>query len=155
MGCSPQSFNSGLMNPATTGRSANGRRNFRLPRWADWPLRAQIPAAGILCPSHFFPHDARRHAGLSGQLVQPDRRCAAVAAFPASERDHPDGAGDSGGIVPLDPAFLVPLSVSLRGADDAGGAASPTRIRRNPPSCIECGKCARACPARLIPFQDS
>lgn len=29
------------------------------------------------------------------------------------------------------------------------GLASPTRIRRNIPSCIECGKCARACPAAL------
>jgi polyferredoxin len=29
------------------------------------------------------------------------------------------------------------------------GLLSPTRIKRNIPSCIDCGKCARACPASL------
>lgn len=134
---------------ADLGRRIAGR-NFRLPRWADWPLRGiKYLLLGFFVWVIFFGMDL---AGLRAFLDSPFNQTADVRLLQFFL--HPSITT----IVVL--AVLVGLSLLVRhcwcrylcpyGALTAlVGLASPTRIRRHIPSCIECGKCAKACPAGL------
>lgn len=134
---------------ADVGRKVTGR-SFGLPRWADWPLRGiKYLLLG------FFIYVIFYHMGLTDLqafLDSPFNQTADVALLQFFLRLSTTA------IVIL--AILMVLSVFIRhfwcrylcpyGALTALiGLMSPTRIKRNIPSCIECGKCARACPASL------
>jgi polyferredoxin len=126
------------------------RRNFGLPRWADWPLRAtKYLLLGFFIYFIFCRMDL---AGLQAFLESPFNQTADVRLLQFFL--HPSSTT----IVVL--AILVALSAFVRhfwcrylcpyGALTAlAGLVSPTHIKRNIPSCIDCGKCAKACPASL------
>lgn len=126
------------------------RRNFAPPRWVDWPLRAvKYLLLAFFVDVIFLRLDL---ASLHAFLDSPFNQTADVRLLQFFL--HPSRTA----IVVL--AMLVALSVFVRhfwcrylcpyGALTAlVGLASPMRIRRDLPSCIECGKCAQACPALL------
>ena len=134
---------------ADAGRKIIGR-TFVMPRWADWPLRAiKYLLLGFFAFVIFYRIDI---AGLQAFLESPFNQTADVRLLQFFL--HPSTTA----LVIL--VSLVVLSVFIRlfwcrylcpyGALTAlVGLVSPTRIRRNIPSCIECGKCAKACPASL------
>lgn len=134
---------------ADAGRKTLGR-NLILPRWADWPLRViKYLLLGFFVFVIFCRMDL---ASLQAFLENPFNQTADVRLLQFFL--HPSMTA----LVIL--VSLVVLSVVIRlfwcrylcpyGALTAlVGLASPTRIRRNIPSCIECGKCAKACPASL------
>jgi len=124
------------------------RRNFQLPRWVDIPLRGlkylllalfvwvigrmSVEAlAGFLSGPYGIIADVKiellRHIGQTGAIV-----LAVLTLFSLVVQNFwcrylcPYGA-------------LVGLAALF----------SPTRIRREPEPCIDCGKCAKACPAWL------
>lgn len=130
------------------GRKIFGR-NFRLPRWADIPLRglkylllgfflwaiagmsAEAIASFMNTPYgliatvkmlNFF-----RFLGLTGIVVLAVLVVASLLVQDFWCR------------------YLCPYGALLGIASLAG----PLRIRRNPEACIDCGKCARACPSLL------
>jgi polyferredoxin len=125
------------------------RRNFALPRWIDIPLRglkylllaffvwiiARMPVealAGFLSGPYGIIADVKmlnffRHLGETGAIV-----LAVLTLLSLPVQNFwcrylcPYGA-------------LVGLTALF----------SPTRIRRESAPCIDCGKCAKACPSRL------
>ncbi|MBU6410849.1 MAG: 4Fe-4S binding protein [Verrucomicrobia bacterium] len=134
---------------ADLGRRITGR-NFHLPRWADWPLRGikYLLLAFFVWVVFFGMNLADLRAFLNSPFNQTaDVRLLLFFLHPSTTT-----------LVVL--AILIGLSIFVRhfwcrylcpyGALTAlVGLVSPTRIRRNIPSCIECGKCARVCPAGL------
>ena len=126
------------------------RHNFNLPRWADWPLRSVKYLllgffAYVICCRMNLPV-------LQAFLESPFNQTADVRLLLFFL--HPSSTT----IVVL--AFLVVLSIFVRhfwcrylcpyGALAAlAGLLSPTHIKRDVPSCIDCGKCAKACPVSL------
>jgi polyferredoxin len=125
-------------------------RNLKLARWADWPLRVlKYLLLGFFACVIFCRMDLD---SLREFLDSPFNQTADVRLLQFFL--HPSTTA----IVIL--SFLVVLSVLIRhfwcrylcpyGALTALlGLISPTRIKRNIPSCIDCGKCAKACPASL------
>lgn len=126
------------------------RRNFPLPRWADWPLRSlKYLLLGFFAYVIFCRMDL---AGLRDFLNSPFNRVADIRLLQFFL--YP-------GIATLAVlGVLAGLSLFVRhfwcrylcpyGALTAlAGLASPTRIKRNVPTCIDCFKCSRACPAGL------
>ncbi len=134
---------------ADAGRKVIGR-NFFLPKFIDWPMRAlKYLLLGFFVWMIFFRMDV---AALRAFLDSRFNETADVRLLQFFL--HP------GHVTIVVLAVLIGLSLLVRhfwcrylcpyGALTAlFGLASPTRIRRNIPSCIECGKCARACPAAL------
>lgn len=126
------------------------RRNFAPPRWLDWPLRAiKYLLLAFFVDIIFFHMDL---AGLGAFLDSPFNQIADIRLFQFFLYLSTTA------IVVL--AVLIVLSIFIRnfwcrylcpyGALAAlAGLISPMRIRRDVPSCIECGKCAKACPSRL------
>ena len=126
------------------------RRNFALPRWADWPMRAlKYLLLGFFAEIIFRRMDL---ASLGAFLNSPFNQTADLRLLQFFL--HLSATA----LVIL--AILAGLSILVRGfwcrylcPDGAltalAGLVSPTRISRDIPSCIECGKCAKACPARL------
>ncbi len=130
------------------GRKLLGR-NFRLPRWADIPLRglkylllgffvwiigrmSVETLAGFLSGPYGIIADVKmlnffRHIGQTGAVV-----LAVIALLSLLVQDFWC-------------RYLCPYGAL------AGLAAllSPVRIRRESAPCIDCGKCAKACPAGL------
>ncbi|HUC84529.1 MAG TPA: 4Fe-4S binding protein [Candidatus Acidoferrales bacterium] len=136
-------------NLADIGRKITGR-NLVLPRWADWPLRSiKYLLLGFFVWVIFGRMDLN---DLRGFLESPFNQTADIRLWLFFR--HPSTTT----IVVL--AVLAGLSIFIRhfwcrylcpyGALAAlVGLAGPVRIRREIPSCIDCGKCARACPASL------
>src|SRR5579883_38589 len=130
------------------GRQTFGR-NFRLPRWADLPLRS---LKYILMGLFLFAVAAMPAAAIRAFLEGPYGIIDDVKMLNFF-RD----LGLAGGSVL---ALLILASVFVRnfwcrylcpyGAlMGLAALASPLRIRRDPSLCIDCGKCARACPSSL------
>jgi len=130
------------------GRRLFGR-TFPLPRWADWPLRGlkyallafflwavagmSVEAIGAFLESPYgLVADVKmlnffRHMGTTAALVLGALAVASV-------------------LVPnLWCRYLCPYG-ALHGLVSW---LSPVRIRRDPDTCIDCAKCAKACPSRL------
>ncbi len=134
---------------ADVGRAIIGR-NLLLPKWAGWFLRSlKYLILGFFVWVIFFGMDL---TGLREFLDSPYNKTADVRLLLFFL--HPSTTT----VTVL--AVLIGASVLVRyfwcryfcpyGALTAlVGLLSPTRIRRNIPSCIECGKCARVCPASL------
>jgi polyferredoxin len=124
--------------------------NFRLPRWADWMLRLVKYLllgffAYVICCRMDLPD-------LQAFLDSPFNQLADVRLLQFFLQPSPTT------IIVL--AILVVLSLFVRhfwyrylcpyGALTAlAGLVSPTHIKRDIPSYIDCGKCAKACPASL------
>lgn len=136
-------------NLAAAGRKIF-RRNIAPPRWLDWPLRAlKYLLLAFFVDVIFLRLDP---AGLRAFLDSPFNQMADVRLLQFFLH------ASTTALVVL--AILALLSLLVRGfwcrylcpygaLTALAGLASPMQIRRDIPSCIECGKCARACPARL------
>jgi polyferredoxin len=134
---------------ADIGRKIIGR-NPTLPRWADWPMRAlKYLLLGFFVDVIFRRMDL---PSLGAFLDSPFNQTADVRLLLFFL--HP------GTTTILILAILIGLSLLVRhfwcrylcpyGALTAlAGLVSPTHISRHIPSCIECAKCAKVCPARL------
>src|SRR5208283_4913784 len=110
--------------------------------------RAEIFPAGILRMGHF--HDVRRRdSRLHAQPVRIDRGRENVEFFPAHWRNRLDCFGSLCGGFALRSELLVPVSLPYGALLGLTSWLSPTRIRRNAETCIDCGKCAKACPSAL------
>ncbi len=125
------------------------RRNFQLPRWLDLPLRGfkylllaffvwVISGTSLMGIRDFMqsPYgliaDVKmlnffRHIGQTGLIVLAIFALASVFVQNFWCR------------------FLCPYGALL----GLTSWLSPTRIRRNPDTCIDCAKCAKACPSAL------
>jgi polyferredoxin len=125
------------------------RRTFALPGWADWPLRAlkylllafflwavasmSVEAIGAFLASPYgLVADVKmldffRHMGTSGAI--------AVSVLVAASI--------------LVPNFWCRYLCPYGALHGLVSWASPVRIRRDADACIDCAKCARACPSRL------
>lgn len=130
------------------GRQTFGR-NFRLPRWADIALRSlKYILLGLFLYAVGSMTVPAIHAFLEGPYgIVDDVKMLNFFRY----------LGLGGGVVV---ALLVIASVFIQnfwcrylcpyGAlMGFAGLASPLRIRRNPNLCIDCAKCAKACPSAL------
>jgi polyferredoxin len=131
-----------------TGRKLFGR-NFQLPRWLDIPLRG---LKYLLLGFFAFVIGTMSAAALADFLHSPYGLVADVKML-----NFFRNLGETGFIVL---AVLLALSILIRnfwcrylcpyGAlMGLASLLSPTKIRRDAAACIDCGKCARACPANL------
>ena len=123
------------------------RRNFQLPRWVDIPLRG---LKYLLLALFVWVIGRMSVEALAGFLSGPYGIIADVKMLNFFRH-----LGQTGAIVL---AVLTLLSLVVQNfwcrylcpyGALVGLAAlfSPTRIRREPEPCIDCGKCAKACPA--------
>jgi polyferredoxin len=130
------------------GRSIFGR-TFALPRWADIPLRS---LKYILFGLFFYVVVTMPVTAIVEFLTSPYGLVADVKMLDFFRR--------MGQMTAIVLAVLVVLSVFVKnfwcrflcpyGAMTGLVAlVSPTRIRRDPVACIDCEKCAKACPAGL------
>ena len=125
------------------------RRNFRLPRWADIPLRG---LKYILLGLFLYAVGSLSVEGIHAFLESPYGLIADVKMLNFFRT-----LGVTGGVVL---AVLVLLSVFIQnfwcrylcpyGALlGLPALLSPLRIRREKSLCIDCAKCAKACPSAL------
>jgi polyferredoxin len=130
------------------GRHTFGR-NFRLPRWVDIPLRG---LKYLLLGLFLYAVGAMSVPAIRAFLDGPYGVVADVKMLNFFRR-----LGLTGGVVM---AVLVLASVFVQnfwcrylcpyGAlMGFASLASPLRIRRDADLCIDCGKCAKACPSAL------
>jgi polyferredoxin len=126
------------------------KRNFALPKWADIPLRS---LKYILLFLFIWLVAGMSTTDIRGFLGSPYGLVADVKML--------DFFRDAGRVTIWLCSALVILSIFTKnfwcrylcpyGALlGLVATASPTRITRDPNSCIDCGKCAKACPS-LIP----
>ncbi len=130
------------------GRKVFGR-NFRLPAWADLPLRG---LKYLLLGFFLFAVGAMSAEALQGFMDTPYGLVADVKML--------NFFRDMGQTAVLVIALLVLGSMLVRnfwcrylcpyGAlMGLVSLLSPVKIRRDKDACVDCGKCARACPAGL------
>jgi polyferredoxin len=130
------------------GRKLFGR-NFRLPRWADIPLRG----LKYLLLAFFVWAVARMSAAeISHFMRSPYGLIADVKMLNFFRLLGESGAMVIGLLVVASLLvqnfwcrYLCPYGALLGLAALPG----PLRIRRNPQACIDCAKCAKACPSAL------
>lgn len=125
------------------------RRNFELPRWLDIPLRG---LKYLLLGFFVWAVTGMTADGLEGFLHSPYGIIADVKMLNFFRFMGGTAAGVIGGLAIASlfvPNFwcryLCPYGALL----GLTSLASPLRVRRNPSACIDCAKCARACPALL------
>lgn len=125
------------------------RREFRPPRWLDLPLRS---LKYILFGLFAYAVGSMSAEGLRAFLHSPYGLIADVKML--------DFFRDMGRTSAIVITVLVLLSLVVKNAWcrylcpygamlGLVALASPTRIRRVPEACIDCGKCAKACPSYL------
>ena len=125
------------------------RRNFRLPRWADLPLRG---LKYLLLAFFVWAVAGMSATEIAGFMRSPYGLIADVKML-----NFFRFLGETGAIVI---AVLVLASLLVQNfwcrylcpyGALLGLAAlpGPLRIRRNPQACIDCAKCAKACPSAL------
>jgi polyferredoxin len=131
-----------------TGEKLFGK-NFQLPKWLDMPLRG---LKYVLLGFFAFVIGTMSAAALADFLHSPYGLVADVKML-----NFFRNLGETGIIVLV---VLLGLSIWIRnfwcrylcpyGAlMGLASLLSPTKIRRDAAACIDCGKCARACPANL------
>jgi len=125
------------------------RRNFSLPRWLDLPLRG---FKYLLLAFFVWAISSMSEMGIRYFMQSPYGLIADVKMLNFFRH-----IGQTGlivlGIFALASVFiqnfwcrfLCPYGALL----GLTSWLSPTRIRRNPESCIDCAKCAKACPSSL------
>jgi polyferredoxin len=125
------------------------RRSFRLPRWLDLPLRG---LKYLLLGFFVWAVTSMAAEGLESFLHSPYGLIADVKMLNFFRFLGETGAIVIGLLVVASlflPNFwcryLCPYGALL----GITSLFSPLRVRRNPPACIDCEKCARACPALL------
>lgn len=125
------------------------RRNFRLPRWADIPLRGlKYVLFGLL----LYAVASMPVAAIRAFLDGPYGVVADVKMLNFFRYMSVTAAVTIGVLVLLSVfvqnfwcRYLCPYGAML----GLAALASPVRIRRAPEACIDCAKCARECPSRL------
>lgn len=130
------------------GRKIVGR-NYRLPRWADWPLRS---LKYILMGLFFWAIGGMSAAAIAFFLEGPYGLVADVKMLNFFRYLSVGGAVVIGLLVVLSVLvqnfwcrYLCPYGALL----GLLSWASPVRIKRVEANCIDCAKCAQACPSGL------
>ena len=130
------------------GRRIFGR-NFRLPRWADLPLRG---LKYLLLGFFVFIIASMSAEALAGFMMTPYGMVADVKMLNFFRTIGPTGIAVLLGLAALSMVvenfwcrYLCPYGALM----GLVSLLSPVKIRRDPEACIDCGKCARACPAAL------
>ncbi len=130
------------------GRATFGR-NLRLPRWLDVPLRG---LKYILLGLFVYAVSSMSAAALAQFLESPYGLVADVKMLDFFRYLSVAGAAVLALIVLASVfvqnfwcRYLCPYGALV----GLAALASPLRIRRSPEACIDCAKCAKACPANL------
>lgn len=128
---------------------ATFRRNVFLPRWLDIPLRS---LKYVLLAAFLYAVFAMPISGLAAFLSSPYGLIADVKMLNFFRYLSAGAAIFIGAVALLSIAvpnawcrYLCPYGALM----GLAALASPARIRRSPAACIDCGKCARACPSHL------
>jgi polyferredoxin len=125
------------------------RRTFPLPGWADWPLRA---LKYVLLGFFLWAVGSLSVEGIRGFLESPYGLVADVKMLNFFRHMGTTAAVIVGVLVVA--SVLVP-NLWCRYLCPYGALhglvswLSPVRIRRDADGCIDCAKCAKACPSRL------
>jgi polyferredoxin len=125
------------------------RRNFRLPRWLDLPLRS---LKYILFGFFLWAVSSMSAAAIKAFMASPYGVIADVKMLNFFRFIGQTGLIVIGVLVLASVLvqnfwcrYLCPYGALL----GLTGWLSPTRIRRFPDACIDCTKCAKACPSAL------
>jgi polyferredoxin len=128
---------------------ATFRRNFRLPRWLDIPLRG---LKYLLLGLFVYAICSMSAAALAQFLESPYGIVADVKMLNFFRYLTVTGAVVLAGVVVASIfvqnfwcRYLCPYGALV----GLAALASPLRIRRTKGACIDCAKCAKACPAQL------
>ncbi|GAB4253300.1 MAG: 4Fe-4S binding protein [Acidobacteriota bacterium] len=153
----PKSFCSwicpvGLVSEALAefGRILFGR-NFRLPRWLDVPLRS---LKYLLLGLFLYAIGSMSVAAIAGFLDGPYGIVADVKMLDFFRRPSLTTVVVVLALVVVSILtqhfwcrYLCPYGALI----GLVGLLSPVRVRRDPETCIDCGRCSRACPSFLDP----
>ncbi len=125
------------------------KANWRLPRWADLPLRS---LKYVLLGLFLYAVAGMSVAGIQAFLESPYGIVADVKMLNFFRYMGTTGAVTIGALVVLSVMiknfwcrYLCPYGALM----GLASLVSPARIRRNPDRCIDCAKCALACPSLL------
>jgi polyferredoxin len=125
------------------------RRNFRLPRWADWPLRS---LKYILLGLFLYAVGSMSVPAIEAFLNGPYGIIADVKMLNFFRFLSVTAAIVLGALILASVfvqnfwcRYLCPYGALL----GLLARFSPARIRRDPEICIDCAKCAQACPSLL------
>lgn len=124
-------------------------RNFNLPRWIDLPLRG---LKYFLLGFFVWAISTMSVVGIRDFMTSPYGLIADVKMLNFFRHIGETGLVILGMIVAASVfvpnfwcRFLCPYGALL----GLSSWLSPMKIRRNPESCVDCGKCAKACPSAL------
>jgi polyferredoxin len=130
------------------GRRLFGR-TFALPRWADLPLRA---AKYLLLAFFLYAVGGMSVAAIHAFLRSPYGLVADVKMLDFFRHMGTTAAVSIAALAALStlvPNFWCRYLCPYGALHGLFSWASPLRIRRDPATCIDCAKCAKACPSRL------
>jgi polyferredoxin len=130
------------------GRRLFGR-TFALPRWADVPLRA---LKYVLLAFFLWAVVGMSVEAIAAFLESPYGLVADVKMLDFFRHMGTTGAVVVGALVAasvLVPNFWCRYLCPYGALHGLVSWLSPVRIRRDPDACIDCAKCAKACPSRL------
>jgi polyferredoxin len=125
------------------------RRTFALPGWLDWPLRA---LKYLLLAFFLWAVAGMSVEAIRAFLASPYGIVADVKMLDFFRRMSATGAAVVGVLVlasVLVPNFWCRYLCPYGALHGLVSWLSPVRIRRDADACLDCGKCAKACPSRL------